>query len=536
MPATGDNRIKMKFTVNIQRRNRRNAPIGQDAPPYAADGLLFVADGLGGSGGFVHKEAAAVFADEDKALKAILSAFPGASADGPVAEYAKEAFVDAFKEGRTGESAYFASRFLALATVYAFEEARIFDPEKIAGASANEDARFAAKLRDYLVEKELALAKAIGIDGAKVPEGMLFLPSTFCVVLYKEDVDDVDVLVLYAGDSRAYVWDADGLKALTVDHNDESRMMNNLIAPLAKPFIEPVRYRLKKPCAVFAATDGIYDSIYTKQPLYLEAVLFEPFAKVYAESAGAKATDEEKFAAAADKIKADYSGDLGSHDDSNTMAMATFGYPGFDDFAKVAAKRIAYLESLHPDWDKYLYVDADMRCEESRINRNMLTRIYGERAEQIERIYLARNGADARVEESAKSTVSEFCAINARKEKYISLREATAAMSAKYFDDCERKALPAGIKTFGQISARSDEKAVRDFWFRNGARLVCESVAGVGEGKALNVNVSDILLPAAERHIKEVYGGAYLVRKELSAIMDGYDEQYYSLVGGQISR
>lgn len=527
-------RVNMKFTVNIQRRNRRNAPVGQDAPPYAADGLLFVADGLGGSGGFIHREADPAFGNMEKAVETIISVFPGASADGPVAAYAKEAFVDVFKEGRAGESAYFASRFLALATIYAFEEAKIFDAGKAASASASDDARFAAELRDYLVEKELALAKAIGLDSSKVPDGMLFMPSTLCIVLYKENLDDVDVLALYAGDSRAYSWDADGLKALTVDHNDESRMMNNLIAPLARPFIEPRRYNLKKPCAVFAASDGIYDSVYTKKPLYLEAVLFEPFAKTYAEFAGAKATDEEKLTATAERIKADYSGDLGSHDDSNTMAMATFGYLGFDDLAKVAAKRISYLEGLHPDWDKYLYVDADMRGEESRINRNMLTRIYGERSEEIERIYRAEKGADVALEkEYGKSAVSEFCAINARRERYLSLSEAAAALSAKYFDDCEKRTLPAGIMTFGQIFRRSDEKEIRDFWFKNGARLVCESIAGVGEGKELKVNAADMLLPRVEQHIKEVYGGAYRVRKELSVIMDGYDEKCYSLVRGR---
>ena len=61
----------MKFTVNIQRRNRRNAPVGQDAYPYASDNFLIVADGLGGSGGFVHKETDPAFYDREKAVKAI---------------------------------------------------------------------------------------------------------------------------------------------------------------------------------------------------------------------------------------------------------------------------------------------------------------------------------------------------------------------------------------------------------------------------------------------------------------------------------
>ena len=219
----------MKFTVNIQRRNRRNAPVGQDAYPYASDNFLIVADGLGGSGGFVHKETDPAFYDREKAVKAILSVFPDASADGAVARYAEEAFKDTFEEGRTGESAYFASRFLALATIYAFEEAKIFDAEIAASSDGEDDRRFAQAFRDYLVDKELALANAVGLDKTKVPDGMLFLPSTLCVVLYKENADDVDVLVLYAGDSRAYCWDEEGLRALTVDHNDESRMMNKTV-------------------------------------------------------------------------------------------------------------------------------------------------------------------------------------------------------------------------------------------------------------------------------------------------------------------
>ena len=522
----------MEFTVNIQRRNRRNAPVGQDAYPYASDNFLIVADGLGGSGGFVHKETDPAFYDREKAVKAILSVFPDASADGAVARYAEEAFKDTFEEGRTGESAYFASRFLALATIYAFEEAKIFDAEIAASSDGEDDRRFAQAFRDYLIDKELALANAVGLDKNKVPDGMLFLPSTLCVVLYKENADDIDVLVLYAGDSRAYCWDEEGLRALTVDHNDESRMMNNLIAPLAKPFIEPRRYRLKKPCAVFAASDGIYDSIYTQKPLYLEAVLFDAFAKAYGDTAAEGETDEEKFAACAEKIKADYSGDLGSHDDSNTMAMAMFGYRGFDDFAKVAAKRIKYLEGLHPDWDKYLYVDADMRGEESRINRNMLTRIYGDRSEAIERLYLEEKGMKALPSESRKSSVSDFCKVRSKKDGYRSLKEMAEEMSVRYFDDCKKRKLPSGLKTFGEIFRLSDEKNVKDFWFRNGARLVCESIAGVGAGRTLNVNVNDILLPNVEQRVREVYGKAYRLRTELQKIMDEYDNNHYSLIKG----
>ena len=119
----------MEFTVNIQRRNRRNAPVGQDAYPYASDNFLIVADGLGGSGGFVHKETDPAFYDREKAVKAILSVFPDASADGAGARYAEEAFNDTIEGGRPGESAYFATRFLEVATRYAFEAAKIFDVE-----------------------------------------------------------------------------------------------------------------------------------------------------------------------------------------------------------------------------------------------------------------------------------------------------------------------------------------------------------------------------------------------------------------------
>ena len=46
----------MKITVNVQRKNKQGFFIGEDAAPYAADDMVIVADGLGGTGGFVHRE------------------------------------------------------------------------------------------------------------------------------------------------------------------------------------------------------------------------------------------------------------------------------------------------------------------------------------------------------------------------------------------------------------------------------------------------------------------------------------------------
>ena len=105
-------------------------------------------------------------------------------------------------------------------------------------------------------------------------------------------------------------------------------------------------------------------------------------------------------------------------------------------------------------------------------------------------------------------------------------------MSVRYFDDCKKRKLPSGLKTFGEIFRLSDEKNVKDFWFRNGARLVCESIAGVGAGRTLNVNVNDMLLPNVEQRVREVYGKAYRLRTELQKIMDEYDNNHYSLIKG----
>ena len=108
-----------------------------------------------------------------------------------------------------------------------------------------------------------------------------FLPSTFVSVVYKEYEDSIDAIVFWAGDSRAYcVSPEDGLHPLSkddsaVDYDDmgsiysQSEISN--VSCLDVPFhINYRRYSLKKPCVLFACSDGI--SQYANSPMDLEAM------------------------------------------------------------------------------------------------------------------------------------------------------------------------------------------------------------------------------------------------------------------------
>ena len=48
----------------------------------------------------------------------------------------------------------------------------------------------------------------------------VLLPTTLTIALVNEKETNVDILYLWAGDSRGYLWNSDGLAQLTDDHRD----------------------------------------------------------------------------------------------------------------------------------------------------------------------------------------------------------------------------------------------------------------------------------------------------------------------------
>ena len=105
------------------------------------------------------------------------------------------------------------------------------------------------------------------------------LPTTLCAVTARGN----EACFWWAGDSRGYLLDGEGLRQYTKDHargNADAFESLYLDAPLTNMLsadkvgrIQCRRVRLKQPCLALVATDGVYNSLAT--PMELEMLLLD---------------------------------------------------------------------------------------------------------------------------------------------------------------------------------------------------------------------------------------------------------------------
>lgn len=171
-------------------------------------------------------------------------------------------------KGKTG--AYMAARVVAGAVKDWF-----LDLCKNGDIEGNED-----QLKNKIIEY-LTLCKQIG-GGATVFKGSLFkeFPTTAAAVVSTAEKGKVKARCIWAGDSRCYVLDPDGLKQLTEDDLGGLDAMENLTADgaltnvitMSKDFdIHTKTIELSKPSVLFAATDGCFG--YFSTPMEFEYLL-----------------------------------------------------------------------------------------------------------------------------------------------------------------------------------------------------------------------------------------------------------------------
>lgn len=563
----------MKITVNVQRKNKQGYYIGEDAVPYAADDMVIVADGLGGMGGFVHEEMDQAFFDEEKGVGMLLSVFPDAAKDGLVAEYVRKAFSDIFEEKRPRESAYFASRFAVTSMLYAIKEAKIFGVEKFLYPQTESDDQLADAIAEYLIGTMSKLAGAIGLDAKLISPNQYFLPTTLTMAVFgKREDGKLDVVTLNAGDSRTYCWSGEGLRVLTRDDVSESTaVMNNLVCLSVRFSLNIRRFVIDVPCAIFSASDGVHDSMAFQSNLYFESTLCGLIAECGEKKSSAvqqksgkdevdqgvmpsqipageevadrqeplqdvaqsACVDEEqkKADACAAHIAEAYLQKYGCHDDGNTIAMALIGFRDFEDFVDTAEKRLAKIRSAHQEWDKYIGYRAVLRKMESAINRSMLVNLLNNYGDKIARVSSeATGGADQNAVRKAKNSCLKDFGIVESEDRVLSFEQLVESMMLCAYADYTPAELPSGFLSYDEIKKRSNMRAVSNYWYRNGARLVCESIAKVGTGAALDFDMSSLILPKMKDEIRDVYGNAYKVYSELSEMMSSYDKKYGELI------
>lgn len=217
--------IHLNFTINKPLKGH-----DEDAPSYADDRMLIVCDGLGGGGQNVY-----------------------------------------FIDGEKRTSAYLGSRIISAAcrefiSVHYEEfcenmQNPVFLVSELKTVISN-------SLNHYVTEKKL---KNI-VRGKSIQ----MLPSTLAAIIYKHFEDHTDVLVVSAGDSRAFVLTPEnGLQQISrddvfdnVDAFVKSGTMTNNIRQDGEFHINYGYYVLPPKCILFVCTDGCFDYIST--PMELE--------------------------------------------------------------------------------------------------------------------------------------------------------------------------------------------------------------------------------------------------------------------------
>lgn len=281
---------------------------GEDAHPIRKDNLLLICDGFGGSGSTLHS------LKTDEATKEVFKK----AAFEEVAGFEKEiktAIAEIFEETEEGlskkTSAFLASRIISI--------------------------RFAYKVgvEDYKDEKgREAIAKFVTkglqnvVDAFAFPpcayDAQTLLPSTLCALLYEEKEGKLLVDSLWAGDSRSYCLNKDGLRFLSEDDEDEDKYVDNYFhaydAKRREPYLNYRHYEFEEPTLIFACSDGVFDPFGDYDALGVGYLLTKSILR----SDGLKGAPCKE---AGERLLEEYASSY--QEDDTTLALHSFGYKNF---------------------------------------------------------------------------------------------------------------------------------------------------------------------------------------------------------------
>lgn len=341
----------MKMTMHYQKtridKDGRKIFIGEDAHPYSDGKIIIVADGLGGRGGYPHTKIRKDIVNKETFYQNVFAPLFENTPSEDFVNYAVNSFEEIFKTAdyyfETDEtmrsSGYFASRLVTVITLYLLKYSGLFSAEElfaktdevldldkkeeiIAEFCSNFARELKAKLQEVSTNLNLVVESSLS--------GAYLLPSTLTVALPREKEGCLDVIYLWAGDSRGYIWCENGLMQITEDH-EEHETMTNLIT-LSKPFKIEGAYLegIAKPCILFNASDGCYKCPIFASPFDLEYIFIDAI------------NQSADFNGVSEILKQTFKV-IGTHDDSNTMALYTFGWESYEELKQSVKNRLAFI-------------------------------------------------------------------------------------------------------------------------------------------------------------------------------------------------
>lgn len=299
-------RDRIAFYAERRNSESANGEYGGDAYPIVWEedvkagksGLILVSDGVG-AGAFVHdslREFVSRYEREEEKLARFLLDIYGKEIfdeeNREALDYALRSFSevppDSFYITRTGipqakmpfyerDSQSLASRIVCVGLFLRF---RHFARDRRIESWTEENAELLRAEAERYLDTELRGRISRIFDNEKDGQTarhreVFFLPCTLAAWFYldRRDANEADAVCLTVGDARCYKVDpADGVKQISTDDAFEDNSMSAIIHYGQKKRCPPEfegysdctlkkrRVRLKKPCALFACSDGIYDT------------------------------------------------------------------------------------------------------------------------------------------------------------------------------------------------------------------------------------------------------------------------------------
>lgn len=350
----------MELTVYRQSSKKRpDGTIvykGEDARPYVDGQVIFVADGLGGAAAIRHQKIVPDLFDSEKLMDALFAGVYPDYSNEVFVNYVKESFFELFavKDCYTDnvnnikKSGYFASRIVTAIVLHEMLYSEDHKAEKIfatLAACENENAKksyltvLGRHFKELIQTKIKQIAKNANLIYESSYSGLALLGSTICATIYIEHENNVEAIYLTAGDSRPYVWsEKNGLCQVLEDQEGKDGGMTNYIKANdnADFDIRCDYFSFEKPCVLFNASDGCFDSGKFISQLAFEKTILE----------GAISSDSaEKMREFLTSFFLDY----GRHDDSSTIAMKMFGYETYETFNTACLNRMRVLQAEYFD-------------------------------------------------------------------------------------------------------------------------------------------------------------------------------------------
>ena len=190
------------------------------------------------------------------------------------------------------------------------------------------------------IKKAFEICKEYAVENIRIRGTMVRdFPTTMAMVYAENSKEGIIAHIIWAGDSRVYLMDENGLAQLTVDDTDvkdafenisSDGVLNNLLSSDGKYKIHCRSICVQNPFIIFAATDGCFNYIPT--PMEFEYLILKTMVT---------SQNPEKYRR---RLKESFEAFAG---DDFSFGFMSFQYGDFDNTRKAYEKRVRHLEEVY---------------------------------------------------------------------------------------------------------------------------------------------------------------------------------------------